>query len=107
MILRRTLAMIDQPGDTAIGAGDITNLGGSNVTQHGHCWAITTNPTITDSKTENGAASATGTFTSDLTNLIPGTWYYTRAYAINSSGTGYGANDHNRRTEELRQRIFD
>ncbi|GAI90944.1 unnamed protein product, partial [marine sediment metagenome] len=34
-----------------------------NVTQHGHCWNKTGNPTTADDKTENGKAAATGPFT--------------------------------------------
>ncbi|KKK49636.1 hypothetical protein LCGC14_3133070, partial [marine sediment metagenome] len=79
-------------GVTATGRGNITNLGNSSVTAHGHVWGTSLNPTTGDSSVDNGAASATGAFTSDLTALIPGTVYYTRAYAINSVGTSYGAN---------------
>jgi uncharacterized protein (TIGR02145 family) len=34
--------------------GEITDLGGSDVTQHGHCWSTNPNPTINDYKTELG-----------------------------------------------------
>jgi formylglycine-generating enzyme required for sulfatase activity len=40
------------------------------------------------SKTSNG--TGTETFTSTITGLSPGTTYYVRGYASNSSGTGYG-----------------
>ena len=46
-------------------------------------------PTISDSKTTDG--SGTGSFTSNLTGLSPGTPYHVRAYATNSVGTGYSA----------------
>ncbi len=39
-------------------------------------------------KTSNG--NGTGTFTSNLTNLLPNTTYFVRAYATNSVGTAYG-----------------
>lgn len=81
----------DVVGTTATGRGNITALGDS-VTAHGHCWNTTTNPTTSDSSVDNGAASATGTFTSAITGLTAGTGYYTRAYATNSIGTSYGAN---------------
>jgi hypothetical protein len=54
------------------------------------CWSTTTDPTIANSKTNNG--TGTGTFTSSLTGLSPSTLYYVRAYATNSAGTSYGAN---------------
>jgi len=34
--------------------------------------------------------TGTGTYTSSITGLTPSTKYYIRAYATNSSGTGYG-----------------
>jgi hypothetical protein len=76
---------------TATGNGNITDLGISNVTQHGVCWNTTGNPTTADSKTKEGPASATGAFTSNMTGLHPGTDYYVRAYATNASGTSYGS----------------
>ena len=48
------------------------------------------NPTTADSKTTDGAVSATGAFTSDITGLTPGTLYHVRAYATNTAGTAYG-----------------
>ncbi len=70
--------------------GEIIDLGGSEVTQHGHCWSIYTNPTIEDLKTELGIATGVGTFTSNLAELDPETTYYVKAYATNSEGTAYG-----------------
>ena len=34
--------------------------------------------------------SGSGSFTSMLTGLLPGTTYYLRAYAANNAGTSYG-----------------
>lgn len=73
---------------TAISGGIISSDGASNVTSRGICWSTNTNPTTADSKTSNG--TGTGTFTSNLTNLLPNTTYYVRAYATNSVGTAYG-----------------
>jgi len=76
---------------TATSGGNVTADGGATVTARGVCWNTSGNPTITDSKTSDG--SGTGSFTSNLTNLISGTTYYIRAYATNSVGTGYGNQD--------------
>ena len=76
---------------TATGNGNVTNLGSPAATQHGHCWSTSANPTIADSKTENGVPAATGPFTSAITGLTPNTLYHTRAYVTNSDGTSYGA----------------
>jgi len=75
---------------SADGNGNITDLGVPNPTQHGVCWSTSVNPTTADSKTEKGAASATGAFASHMTGLSPGTTYYVRAYATNTAGTAYG-----------------
>ena len=75
---------------TATGNGNITNLGNPAPTAHGVCWNTTGTPTIGDSKTDDGAASATGTFISNITGLAEGTLYYVRSYATNPNGTVYG-----------------
>ena len=85
-----TQAVSDITSTTATGNGNITNLGVPNPTQYGVCWSTSANPTTADSKTEKGAASATGVFTSSITSLIEGTMYYVRAYATNEAGTSYG-----------------
>ncbi len=77
---------------TATGNGNIVDIGGSAVTEHGHCWSTTVNPTTSDSKTTNGAG-VVGSFTSQITNLTAGTAFYIRPYATNTQGTSYGDND--------------
>ncbi len=76
---------------TATGNGDITDLGSPAPTQHGVCWSTSTGPTIAGSRTEDGAVSATGAFTSPITGLSHGRKYYVRAYATNTAGTSYGS----------------
>ena len=73
---------------TAVSGGIVTSGGGSDVTVRGVCWSTSQNPTITDAKTTDG--SGTGSYTSNLTDLVPGTTYHIRSYATNSVGTGYG-----------------
>jgi|GEM_PF-1808406 len=85
-----TQAASDISATTATGNGNITDLGIPNPTQYGVCWNTAGTPTVGDSKTEEGAASSTGAFTSSLTSLLPKTIYYIRAYATNTTGTVYG-----------------
>jgi fibronectin-binding autotransporter adhesin len=74
----------------ATAGGTITSNSNWPVSQRGVCWSTTAYPTVFDTKTSNGGG--TGTFTSSLTGLLPGTMYYVRAYAINAMGISYGAN---------------
>ena len=74
------------------GHGVITAFGDSDVTQHGHCYGTSSNPDTSGSKTTLGAAPNLGQFQSDITGLTPGTHYYIRAYATNTTGTSYGIN---------------
>jgi hypothetical protein len=72
----------------ATSGGNILSDGGSLITARGICWNTTGSPTISDSKTSDG--TGTGSFVSLMTGLTQGTVYYVRAYATNSTGTGYG-----------------
>jgi sugar lactone lactonase YvrE len=74
----------------ATGHGTITNLGASNPTAHGMVWNTAGNPTLADNSTDEGAAGATGAFTSNMTGLSYIATYYVRAYATNTLGTSYG-----------------
>ena len=71
--------------------GNVTADGGSPVTARGVCYSLLPNPTVLDSKTVDG--TGTGTFTSNLTGLAQLTNYFARAYATNSVGTSYGAQE--------------
>lgn len=84
-----TQAVTDIEQTTATGNGTIASLGSAAVTQHGHCWAVSENPTTSDSLTEKGAGSL-GTFISLMTGLTANQAYHIRAYATNSLGTSYG-----------------
>ena len=72
----------------ATSGGEITNEGGNTIISKGVCWSSSANPTTSDKKTNDG--DGTGSFSSSLTQLLPNTFYYVRAYAINDAGTGYG-----------------
>lgn len=74
--------------NSAVCGGEITYDGGKAITAYGVCWATKDAPTLSDSKTEDG--DGIGKFTSNITNLEPGSTYYVRAYAVNANGVFYG-----------------
>ncbi|MCF8450687.1 MAG: DUF1566 domain-containing protein [Taibaiella sp.] len=81
-------------GISTVGAtsgGNITVGGCSNITTRGVCWGVNSSspPTKDSSHTTDGTGM--GIYNSTITGLNPGTTYYLRAYATNSTGTGYGA----------------
>lgn len=84
-----TSVVTSSTSTTAVSGGIISANGGAAVIARGICWSSTTfSPTIANDKTSNGAGD--GSFISNLGGLAPHTIYYIRAYATNSSGTGYG-----------------
>jgi hypothetical protein len=83
-----TADVLNVTNATASTGGTITNDGGSAITARGVVWGTTSNPTTADNLSADGTGA--GTFSSFLTGLAPGTVYFVRAYATNSSGTGYG-----------------
>ena len=75
--------------NSAMSGGVVVDDGGGEILAKGVVWSKSKNPTIKSmSKTNEGIG--TGSFTSTLSELVPGTTYYVRAYATNAAGTGYG-----------------
>ncbi len=68
--------------------GNVTSNGGEAVTARGVCWGTSVNPVVNGNTTTDG--TGTGSFTSSITGLSPGTTYYVRSYATNAQGTSYG-----------------
>ncbi len=73
---------------TALNGGSITSDGGCPVTARGLCYGTSLDPTLAGPKTVEG--QGTGTFTSTMIGLSPGTQYHVRAYATISNSTIYG-----------------
>jgi hypothetical protein len=87
-----TTAVSDITVSSATCGGNVANEGSSTVTERGIVWSISANPTISDTKVIDGS-TGTGAFTSSITGLSESTTYYVRAYAINTQGTSYGADE--------------
>jgi hypothetical protein len=85
-----TTAASSITSDYATSGGNISSDGGANITSRGICWSTNANPTIAlTTKTVDG--TGTDVFISSITGLTANTIYYVRAYATNSAGTAYGA----------------
>lgn len=69
--------------------GTITSDGGGTISDKGVCYGSSANPTTADSKVSGG--TGVDDFTVTLTGLIANTTYHMRAYAVNETDTGYGA----------------
>ena len=67
---------------------NVTNDGGSPVTERGICYSIFENPTLSDSV--RLAGTGIGRYYCEMTNLTNATTYYIRAFATNSEGTSFG-----------------
>jgi uncharacterized protein (TIGR02145 family) len=93
-----SLAVISTSAATSITAsgaivgGTITNAGGSVITQSGICYALTNNPSLSDSVISGGPLAA-GPFSITMSNLNANTAYYYRTYVINGIGTTLGGID--------------
>ncbi len=85
-----TLSVTEVSSNTAKSGGNITSSGGADIISRGLVWGENASPTFEqhDGLTADGFGH--GLFISNLSNLLPGTTYYVRSYAINSAGTAYG-----------------
>jgi uncharacterized protein (TIGR02145 family) len=83
-----TANVTDISQTTGMCGGFIINDHGSAIISRGVCWNTRPEPDITDSKTIDDLE--TDSFVSNMTGLTANAVYYVRAYATNSTGTGYG-----------------
>ena len=72
---------------SAISGGEISNIS-SEITMKGICWSTNQAPTTQNNKATDN--SSNNSFSLTMSGLISNTVYYVRAFATNSSGTGYG-----------------
>ena len=73
----------------ATGGGSVSVDGDYTITERGICWGTEHNPdNLYDDHAANGAGI--GSFSVNMTNLMPDSTYYVRAYAIYADGIVYG-----------------
>jgi C1A family cysteine protease len=70
-------------------SGNVSDDGGSTVTERGICYSTAQNPDYNSSKVQSG--SGLGSFSSSIYDLNPATTYYARSYALNTNGISYGS----------------
>lgn len=84
-----TSAVTNITQTSATCGGNVTDDGGSAVTERGICWSTSHNPTTDNTFANSG--TGIGSFAVQMSNLVPNYTYYVRAYAKNAQGTSYGA----------------
>lgn len=74
---------------TATVCGQVTSEGTGTLSAFGVCYSTSSNPTIFDNLADRDDTPFIG-YNSYLSELLPSTTYYVRAYASNEFGTSYG-----------------
>jgi hypothetical protein len=69
----------------------LNSTGGNTITDHGLCWSLEPNPTISNEHKSNGYIAAPADISATLSSLQPGKKYFIRSYATIPTGTVYGA----------------
>lgn len=85
-----TMAVDDISSFDATSGGNISSDGGAAITLRGLVWGTAENPTTAENEGISSEGEGSDAFTSSMTNLLPYTTYFVRAYATNSAGTAYG-----------------
>jgi uncharacterized protein (TIGR02145 family) len=75
---------------SAISGGVITDDGGGSISASGIVWGTEPSPSLEQNLGSNTNNSNGEAFSSSLSNLLPQTTYYVRAFAANSAATVYG-----------------
>jgi len=83
-----TLAASNITNISAYSGAEIKDKGKYEIIRQGICWSTKPNPTIADFHVKDESES--DAFSMKITDLVPNTKYYLRAYATNYISTGYG-----------------
>ncbi len=94
-VVLSTISYTDITSNSATVSGEITDDGGSAVTERGFLWKLGSNqPTIDDYNGKVSVGSGTGVYSYNIDGLTNYTDYYIRAYATTASGTSYSVTNH-------------
>jgi hypothetical protein len=69
--------------------GKLNNIGNSQVLSKGFCYALSNNPTTSNTVISVPVGSV-GNYSSGVSGLFPNTTYFFRSFATNSNGVAYG-----------------
>lgn len=72
-------------------SGNVSDWGGSAVTERGIVWSKTSSTPTLENATKVTTGSGLGTFSSYVYGVDPSSVYYARVFATNSAGTSYGS----------------
>lgn len=75
--------------NSAVASGQVVSNGGQTVIERGICYSTEPVPTVSNLHVASG--SGVGSYDCPLTDLMPETVYYVRAYAVCTKGTYYGS----------------
>ena len=89
-IVIETGSIIDTSSTTVTVTGNIIDMG-EGITTYGHIAATDNAFTINVKNSSLSNPSNTGIYTSTITDLVPNTFHYVKAYATNSQGIVYGS----------------
>lgn len=84
-----TSAVTSYTAITALVGGNVTSDGDGTISERGIVWGTSANPTTSNNKI--AVSGTTGAYTANISGLSGATAYHIRSYAINESGTSYGA----------------
>ena len=88
-----TTAISGPQGITANSGGTISSNGGAVISDRGLVWSTQKGFDPADPNTKIRNSFGAGNFAMTMNDLLPGTVYYVRAFATNSAGTAYAANE--------------
>ena len=85
------LSLTSAGPNTSTASANLVFGGTSDVTEHGFCYATTSNPDLDDDCVRLGAASGTGPFSSSISWDQAGESVKVRAFATNATGTTFSS----------------
>jgi len=70
--------------------GTIVSFGDEEISEHGFCWSESENPETDGTLINLGTTNSSGSFSTNIYDVLAGTTYYVKAFAKASSITYYG-----------------